>query len=243
MRSCLMLLFFLSLSAFAFPQSMGTIQCPPGSTAPVPAFSAPGKPHVVEQLKCGQSVRVLGTGESDSPLAYTMGPREYAILQINDNVAYVDAQYVKVSESKEPLKAKSAEPAPLPSKNTTKEDVEQQKWGLITKDSIKLRDERLLQPIILNGQTYTRTFKAILSNDSDLPVSQLQLLIRIYDCSDKINGIHSNCDIIGEAKIMAATSIPPHQMRRIETVATFDSIPSAKSKTSWNYQILGVRAE
>jgi len=243
MRLPVTLLFFFVLSASAFPQGIGTIHCDPGSTAPVPAFSAPGKPHVVEQLKCGQTVQILGIEKSNTALAYSLGPQEYAILQIANKAAYVDAKYVKLSESKEPLNAKMADATPPAKKEIITEEGEQKKWGLITKDQVKLRDERLLQPIILNGQTYTRSFKAIVSNNSDLPISQLQLLVRIYDCSGRSSGARTNCDIIGEAKIKAVASIPPHQTRRVETVATFEAIPSANSKTSWNYQILGIRAE
>lgn len=236
-------LFFLFISASAFPQGIGTIQCDPGSAAPIPAFSAPGKPHVVEQLKCGQTVQILGVEKAHTALAYSLGPQEYAILLITDKAAYVDAKYVKLSGSNGLLNAKMEDAAPPANREITKEEEEQKKWDLIAKDQVKLRDERLLQPIILNGQTYTRSFKAILSNNSDLPISQLQLLVRIYDCSGRTNGPRSNCDIIGEAKLLVPASIPPHQTRRVETVATFEAIPSANSKTSWNYQILGVRAE
>ena len=244
MRYPFTFMFFLLLSASAFSQRLGTIQCDPGSTAPVPAFSAPGKPHVVDQLRSGQTVHVLGVEKAaTAALAYSLGPEKYAILQIADNTAYVDTKSVKLSESNEPLNTKTTEAAPIAKTENTKEEEEQKKWGFIAKDQVTLRDERLLQPIILNGQTYSRTFIAILRNDSDLPISQLQLLVRIYDCSGRKSGTRSDCDIIGESKIIAAASIPPGQTRRIETAATFDSIPSSKSKTSWNYQVLGVRAE
>lgn len=237
------ILLFLFLCVPAFSQSRGIIQCEPGSAAPIPAFSAPGKPHVVEQLKCGQTVRVLGVDKSTSPLEYSMGPQKYVIIQIADKAAYVDAKYVKLSESNEPLNSNIADTAPPANMENRKAEEEQKQWSLIAKESVKLRDERLLQPIVLNGQAYMRTFRAIASNNSDLPVSQLQILVQIYDCSSGKKGALSDCLIIGEANLKAAVSIPAHQTRRVEAVATFETIPSANSKIAWNYKILGVRAE
>lgn len=243
MRHLSGILLFLFLCAPVFSQSLGVIQCDPGSAVLIPAFSAPGKPHVVEQLKCGQTVRVLGVEKSTSPLEYSMGPQEYVILQIADKAAYVDAKYVKFSESSEPLKSNIADTAPPANKEKSKEAEEQKRWGLIAKESVKFRDERLLQSIVLNGQSYMRTFRAVVSNNSDFPISQLQLLVQIYDCSAGKAGARSDCLIIGEANLRPAVSIPAHQTRRVEAVATFETIPSARSKISWDYKVLGVRAE
>lgn len=243
MRYSLPFLLFLFMGASAFPQGIGTIQCDPGSAVPVPAFSAPGKPHVVAQLKCGQTVRILGIEKSHTALEYSMGPQKYVTIQIADQAAYVDARLVKFSESEEPLKSKIADSPASGKRVIAPEEEEQKKWSVIAKDSISFREERLLQPITLNGQTYTRTFRAIVSNNSDFPVSQIQLLVRVYDCSARKAGLRSNCDIVGESKIIATTSIPPHQTRRVEAVSTFESIPPARSTISWNYKMVGVRAE
>jgi hypothetical protein len=227
------------LCASAYPQSWGTIQCDPGSTAPVPAWNSPGKPHVVEQLVCGQTVSVIGTGSFWTPSQYSVRAREYAKIQIADRVAYVDARYVRLLGTQEILpENKSA--AATAEKSLIREDEEQRKWDLIPKDKVKLRDEMLLDPVYINGP---RTVTGTLTNNSEFPVSHLRLLVRIYDCSGKPNSDRSNCEIIGEVKPVVPASIPAGQTRRVTASTPFEATPRVRGTFAWNCQILGVRAE
>lgn len=239
MRHLSGILIFLFLCGSAFSQSRGIIQCDPGSTAPVPAWSAPGKPHVVEQLSCGQIVSVLGFDSSFTPTEYSDRPREYAKIQIAEKTVYVDARLVKLLDAKEPPKANPSKNVAA-EKQSSKEEAEQKKWNLIAKDKVKLRDEALLNPIVNNGP---RTFSATLTNNSELPVSDLQLLVRLYDCSGKPQIDYSNCEIIGEVKLVVPSSVPPEQTRRITASTSFEATPRVRGRLAWGYWILGVRAE
>lgn len=229
----------LIFPALAFAQSTGIIQCDPGSTNSVPAWSAPGKPHVVEQLSCGQTVIVLEMGGFFAVSQYSSRPREYAKIQIGEKAAYVDARYISLSKTQVP---------PVPSKSETihakkqitREEEEQKKWDAITKDDVKLRDETLLPPMYLNGP---RTFTATVSNDSDFPLSQLHLLTRLYDCSGKPKEDYSNCEIIGEVKAIVPASIPSRQTRLVTGSMMFEATPRVRGTFAWSYRILGVRVE
>jgi hypothetical protein len=233
------ILLFLFFGGAVFSQSRGIIQCDPGSTAPVPAWSAPGKPHVVEQLPCGQTVSVLGIDSSLTPTEYSGRPRAYAKIQIAEKAAYVDARRVKLLEDEEPVKVSIAEEAAV-EKQTTKEDEEQRQWQLIEKDRIRVRDEALLNPIVINGP---RTFSATLTNNSEFSVSDLRLLVRLYDCSEKPRIDDSKCEIIGETKPVVSASIPPGQTRRITAPTLFEATPRVNGHLAWGYWILGIRAE
>ena len=109
---CAVFFFCLLFCVPAFPQGGGTILCDP-SMASVPAWIAPGRPHVVEQLPCGQIVKVIGLGTfSDAP-GYSSRPREYAKIQLDDKEAYVDAKYIALSETlPRPAVKKSKDVAP-----------------------------------------------------------------------------------------------------------------------------------
>ena len=50
----------LLFCAPVFPQNSGSIQCDPSSTGPIPAWTAPQSLWVVEYLKCGQMVTIVG---------------------------------------------------------------------------------------------------------------------------------------------------------------------------------------
>ena len=78
-RSFRVLIFSLLFCAVAFPQKTDSIQCDPGSTGPVPAWTAPHSLWVVEYLKCGQIVTVAGLEQG------------YVKIQIGERVAYVEA--------------------------------------------------------------------------------------------------------------------------------------------------------
>jgi hypothetical protein len=228
------------LCASAYPQSWGTIQCDPGSIAPVPAWNAPGKPHIVEQLVCGQTVSVIDTGSFWTPSQYSVRAREYAKIQIGDRVAFVDARYVRLSGTQERLPENKSAAVAAAEKPITREDEEQKKWDLIPKNSVRLRDEMLQEPLYLNGP---RVFIATLSNNSEFPVSHLRLLVRIYDCSGKPNSDRSNCEIIGEVKPVVPASVPAGQARRVAASTPFEATPRVKGTFAWTCQILGVRAE
>ncbi len=208
----------------------------------MPAFNAPGNPHVVAQLTCGQTVRVLGIDKSTSPLSYSSRPAEYMIIQLGDSMGYVDSKYIRMVKADEAPDATKAE-KPAPRTESNPQEEEQQKWNRITKDSIKIRDVGLAKPIILNGSTYMRTFRAVITNTSAFPISQLNLMLRIYDCTGETRSDYSNCDIVGEAKSNASISVPAGQTRFVEVPATFDEIPHIRNTMVWNYQILGVRTE
>lgn len=239
-RCCAFLFFCLFFSASAFSQGSGTIQCDPGSTAPVPAYAAPGRPHVVQQLSCGQIVSVVGTGRFYAPSQYSERPREYVKIQIGENTAYVDAKNVKLSETKEPLMVKKVETVAAEKQNAG-DGEERKKWNLITKDNLTLRDEMLLNPIVTNGP---RTFSALISNNSEFTVSHLRLFTRLYDCSGKPKRDYSNCEIIGEVEpAVIPASIPSGQTRRVTAPMRFEATPRAKGTLSWGYWILGIRAE
>ena len=236
---CAVLFWCLLFCASAFPQSGGTILCDPASMTSVPAWIAPGRPHVVQQLPCGRIVTVIGLGTfSDSP-GYSSRPREYAKIQLDDKEAYVDARYIALTEAPPKLEVKKTKEV-APEKQGSQEKEEQKKWGILTKDHVKLRDEVLLKPVYLNGP---RTFSATVINGSEFPVSHLLLLVRLYDCTDKPKGDYSNCDIIGEAKPVIGASIPPHQTRRVMGSPLFEATPRVRGTFAWGYEILGVRVE
>jgi hypothetical protein len=236
------LLFLLFTGSFAFAQNMGIIECKPGVTAAVPAFASPGKPHIVAQLTCGQTVRVLGTRQSFAPLSYSGTPREYIIIQLDDSPAYVEPQFVRQLTPGEARKINGIEKPPSPKDNYLQED-EQQNWFRIKKDNLKIRDEVLLNPIILNGRTYLRNFRAIVTNASLFAISHLRFQMRIYDCAGKASSDYSNCEIVGEANSVAAASVPAGQTRSVEVPVTFDAIPYVRGTMAWSYQILGVRSD
>jgi hypothetical protein len=166
------LLFFCLFScAPAFSQGSGIIDCGSGSMTSVPAWIAPGRPQVVKQLSCGQMVSVIGKGSFYAELQYSSRPSEYVKIQIADKVAYVDAQYVKLLENQEQVKVNKDDNVPSVSKSS-KEEEEQEKWNVIPKDAVKLRNEKLLNPMYEGGPS---TFAAILSNNSEFPISDLRL--------------------------------------------------------------------
>ena len=85
MKRCSASFFFcLILCASALAQDRGTIQCDPGSTRPVPAWTAPGRPYIVEQLSCGQTVTVVGLEQG------------YVKIRIGGQFAFVNAKYVRL---------------------------------------------------------------------------------------------------------------------------------------------------
>jgi len=98
MKRCLASFFFcLILCASALAQDRGIIQCDPGSTRPVPAWTAPGQPFLVEQLSCGQTVTVVGLDQG------------YVKIRIGDRFAFVNAKYVRLQGA--PRAAASAKAA------------------------------------------------------------------------------------------------------------------------------------
>jgi len=239
-HSLAFLLFCLFFSASAFSQNSGTIQCDPAAAISVPAWIAPGIPYVVKQLPCGQLVSVLGMERSSvAGLEYSSRPRAYAKIQIAENVGYVDARYIMVSKSQARISPSESENAAV-ERSSAKQDEEQKKWDLITGESLKFRDEMLLDPIYTNGP---RTFTATVSNNSEVSVSQLRLLVRLYDCSGKPEKDYSNCDNIGEVKPVVTASIPPGQTRRVAGSALFEATPRVRGTFAWGYRILGIRAE
>ncbi len=244
-HSCVFLFFCLFVCAAAYPVDWGTIQCDPGVTAAIPAWVEPGRPHIVAQLSCDQPVSVVGKGSFLAPSQYSARPREYVQIQIGANVAYVDAKYVKLSKTQEPLRVNKSGEDVVAERQNPKEDEEQKKWSLITKDNVKLHNEVLRNPITTygSGTFAARTFAASVFNNSEFSVSHLNLLVRLYDCSGKPQSDYSNCEIIGEVKKVVPASIPAGQTRRITTETLFDATPRTRDTLGWGYQILGVRAE
>jgi hypothetical protein len=237
-RFGLFLLFSLILCGSAFPQERGTIQCEPGSMTLVPAWIAPGRPHVVEHLNCGQMVSVVDVGSFLGASQYSSRPPEYVKILIGDKEAYVDARYVKLLGSQEPLKVNK--PGQDAARQNPQEEEEQKKWRLIAKESVKVRDEALADPIYTYGP---RTFKGTVSNTSEFPLTHIHMLLRIYDCAGKAKSDYSNCEIIGEVKPVFAAPIPAHQTRLVTGAVTFEATPRVRGAFAWGYQVLGARAE
>jgi hypothetical protein len=236
---CKFLFFGLFFCASAFSQEIGIIQCDSEEMTSVPAWMAPGKPQVIEQLSCGQMVSVIDVGSYVAPAQYSSRPSRYAQIQIGESVAYVDAKYVKIPESQEGLKVirdQNMAAARVP----TKEEEEQKKWDLIKKDEISFRDEKLLDPMYAGGP---RTFTATLSNKSSFAVSHLRLLVRLYDCSGRPDSDYSNCEIIGEVRPVISAPVPAGQTREIVSSMLFEATPRVKGRFAWGYNILGVRGE
>jgi hypothetical protein len=233
------LFFCLFSCAPAFPQASGIIDCSSGSMTSVPAWIAPGIPQVVDQLSCGQMVSVIGKGSFYTESQYSSRPSEYVKIQIADKVAYVDAQYVKILETQ--ARAKVTKDDNVPSESTSpKEEEEQEKWNVIPKDDVKLREEKLLNPMYAGGPS---TFTALLSNNSKFPISHLRLLVRLYDCSGKPKSDYSNCEIIGEVNPVVPAFIPAGQTRRFKALMPFEATPRPRGYFAWGYRVLGVRAE
>jgi hypothetical protein len=240
MRHSYVFLFFcLLIVTPAFSQESGIIQCDPGSTSSVPAWVMPGRPHILSQLSCGQTVSVLGVGSFDIGEEYSSRPREYVKIQLGDKVGYVDAKNVLLS--KNPVRSsvnKNEQAAAKPKRPG--DDEEQKKWNTIAKDNVTLRDETLLNTMYRNGP---RTFKATLNNKSQFPVSDLRLLVRLYDCSGKPKSDRSNCEIIGEVTPVVPVAVPAGQTRRITASMLFESTPPVRGTFAWDYKVLGVRVE
>jgi hypothetical protein len=167
--------------------------------------------------------------------------RGYIRIEIAEKSAYVKSENVRLLTGQEPLPAaKSQTPAAVPAKRSTREEEEQRKWNVITKDDVTLRDETLLKPRYKNGP---RPFTATLRNNSQFPLSHLQMLVRLYDCADKPTGDYSNCEIIGEVKPIIPAPVPPGQTRRIAASMMFEATPKVNGFLAWSNRILGVRVE
>ncbi len=231
--------FWLLFCASAFTQEIGIIQCDSEDVTSVPAWVAPGRPQVVEQLSCGQMVSITGRENFTASEPYSSRPSEYVQIEIGDNVAYVDARYIRIADSKEGLKIAKKENISVKRKSA-KEEAEQMRWNLIPKDRVKLRDEKLLAPLYIDGP---RTFTATLSNSGAFPVSHLHMLVRLYDCSGKPASNYSNCEIIGEVKPVISTPVPSGQTRKVTAMMQFDATPRVSGTFAWGYTILGIRAE
>jgi hypothetical protein len=184
-------------------------------------------------------VSVLGVESFTAGHQYSERPHEYVKIQLANQTAYVDAKYVRLSKSQEPLRVTSSQNTAALSQDA-RVDEEQKKWSILTKENVTLSDEALQNPKYKNGP---RTFTANISNNSSFPVSHLQLLVRLYDCAGKPKSNASNCEIIGEVKPIAAISVPAGQTRRLAAAAPFEATPRPKDKFAWDYRILGVRVE
>jgi len=231
--------FWLLFCASAFTQEIGVVQCISEDMTSVPAWVAPGRPQVVEQLACGQMVSITGRESFITIGPYSSRPSEYVQIEIGDNVAFVDAKYIRIADAKEGLGLVRAKKV-APKKASAKEQAEQMRWDLIPKDRVTLRDEKLGEPLYLDGP---RTFTATLRNTSAFPVSHLRMLMRLYDCSGIPAGDYSNCEIIGEARPVISTPVPSGQTRKITAMMQFDATPRVGGTFAWGYTIQGVRAE
>jgi hypothetical protein len=238
-RYYILLFSSLFLCASAFPQSAGIIQCDSDTVTSVPAWVAPGKPQVVEQLSCGQIVSVVEKGGFFAVSQYSSRPLEYVKIEIGDTVAYVDAKYVNMSGTLELSSPVEDEPPAIEEPNAA-ELEEEKKWNTITKDDVKLLDERLRRPIYLNGP---RTFTATVINSSEFSLAQIRLLVRLYDCSGRPLGNYSNCEIIGEVKPVVEAPIPAGQTRRLTVSLIFSATPPVRGTYAWSYEVLGVRVK
>jgi len=226
--------------------SPGIIQCDSAFGGSVPAYVAPGKPHVVDQLLCGQIVIVLNIGNFFSASQYSERPHEYVKIQLAQKVGFVDARYVKVPyvspQAPESMKDEKTESI-TNGQQKSMEDEDQKKWNLISKDKIKLRDEMLSKPLIVHGP---RIFSANVTNHSEFPLSRLRLSVRLYDCPKSDNAKkedYRHCEIIVEAQSRAVpVQIPAGQTRYIRVPMMFDSTPQIKGILRWRCWIAGVRA-
>jgi hypothetical protein len=88
-RSLLVFALCLLLCASAFPQSRGIIRCDPGMEK-VPAWTAPGRAFVADQLTCGQVVGIVSLESG------------HMKIQIGERLVYVDAKYVALQQTQEP---------------------------------------------------------------------------------------------------------------------------------------------
>jgi hypothetical protein len=243
-HSCAFLLCCIFVCAPAFSQDSGTIQCDPRSTT-VPAWIGPGRPYVAERLNCGQTVSVIGMGSFPAESQYSQyssRPREYAKIRIAGKVVYVDAKNVLLSATQGRLPVNQSENGDADRPTIAEE--EQKKWDVIAKNDVKLRDETLSEPIYINSAiSESRTFTATLSNNSNIALAQIKLLVRLYDCSGKPKSDYSNCEIIGEAEPIVPTSIPSGQTRLITGSALFEATPRVRGTFAWSLRIWGVRVE
>jgi hypothetical protein len=92
-------LLFSFLVPSLFPEERAMIQCDPGFTGHIPAWVAPGRPYVVEQLNCGDIVSAVSVESG------------YVKIDIGKRFAYVDAKYVRWAQTKKqtPLESPRAE--------------------------------------------------------------------------------------------------------------------------------------
>ena len=237
---CKFLFICVLFSASAFSQDIGIIQCDSDSETSVPAWIAPGKPQVVSQLSCGQMVTVTAIGRFAGDAQYSSRPSRYAQIQIGDNVAYVDARYVRILDSQEALKIRSKKKEAPVEKPPSPKEEEQKKWDLIKRSDVTLRDEDLLDPMYTKGP---RTFVATINNQSEYPISHLRMLVRLYDCAGRPDGNYSNCEIIGEVEPVVSAPVPAGQTRKCVATMLFKDTPRIKNRFDWGYKILGIRAE
>lgn len=83
-RISVALCLYLACCASGFAQDRGLIQCESGSNDSIPAWTAPGRAYVVEQLSCGQMVSIVGL------------ERGFVKIQIGERFGFVDAKYVRL---------------------------------------------------------------------------------------------------------------------------------------------------
>jgi hypothetical protein len=91
------LFFCLIFCASTFPQDRGVIQCD-STFNRVPSWAAPGSADLVEYLSCGQMVSTTGLD------------RGYVRIQIGGHVAYVEAKYVRMMQTREPRRSPVSPP-------------------------------------------------------------------------------------------------------------------------------------
>jgi len=136
-QSCAALFFCLILTASAFPEESGLIQCDAGTTT-VSAWTGPGTAYLVDNLSCGQMVSITGL------------ERGYVRIQIGEKSAYVDAKYVRVlqTQTSEDLQSNDQEVQEIKSEqavlNTPKQpSAEHRQVPLPTSDKPLRRDAKI----------------------------------------------------------------------------------------------------
>ncbi|MDM7997722.1 MAG: hypothetical protein QUT30_18775 [Acidobacteriota bacterium] len=86
-RILVTLCLYLACCVSGFAQDRGVIQCESGSNDSIPAWTAPGRAYVVEQLSCGQMVSIVGL------------ERGFVKIQIGERFGYVDAKHVRLLQT------------------------------------------------------------------------------------------------------------------------------------------------
>jgi len=79
-----------------------------------------------------------------------------------------------------------------------------------------------------------------IKNNSKYTLDSLTLMVLAYDCPSII--MSPNCEIIGQNEVHEYITVPPGQIREMESLVFFSDIPLIKNNFKWTYKVTNIRA-